>query len=133
MKEQPFEEFVSVSPMNHAPQHVIDPVTDFNGAVMNNELEEQLFRDATTRKVESDEGWSSTENETPAPLFSSGEGRVLRSVMGEVPSVHAFDDVRMVDNVVCANGLKSINSIVDPENDLIRKNMLFPTIEDMKV
>lgn len=143
MEERPSEEFISVSRTNHdplsvdllvsSPQHVIDPVTDFNGAVMNNELEEELFRDGTTREEESDEGWSSTEDEAPAPLFSSEEGRVLRSVMGEVPSVHSFDDVSMVDKVVCANGLRSRDGIADPENDIIRKNLSFPTMEDMKV
>ena len=111
-----------------SPQHVSDPVTDFNSAVMNNELEEEVFRDRTPREVDSDEGWSSTENEVPAPLFSSEESRVLRSVLGEVPSVHAFDDVRMADKAICANGLKSRNVIADPDNDLIRKNMLCGTI-----
>lgn len=143
MEERPSEEFVSVTRTNHdplsvdllisSPQRVVDPVTDFNGAVMNNELEEELFRDGTTREEESDEGWSSTEDEAPAPLFSAEESRVLRSVMGEVPSVHAFDDVSMVHKAVCANGLRSRDGIADPENDIIRKNLLFPTMEDMKV
>nr|CCI55408.1 PH01B015M02.9 [Phyllostachys edulis] len=143
MEERPSEEFISVSRTNHgplsvdlpvcSPQRVVDPVTDFNGAVMNNELEEELFRDGTTSEVEPDEEWSSTEDEAPAPLFSSEEGRVLRSVIGEVPSVHSFDDVSISDKAVCANGLKSRDGIADLENDVIRKNMLFPTIEDMKV
>lgn len=143
MEERPSKEFVSVSHTNHgpllvdvpvsSPQRVIDPVTDFNGAVMNNELEEELFRDGTTREVESDEGWSLTEDKAPAPLFSLEEGMVLRSVMGEVPLVHAFDDVSMSDKAVCANVLKNRDVIPDPKNDIIRKNMLFPTIEDMKV
>lgn len=143
MEEQPSEEFVSVSRTNHglllvdllvsSPQRVIGPVTDFNGAVMNNELEDELFRDGTTREVEFDKGWSSTEDEAPAPLFSSEEGRVIRSVMGVVPSVHSFNDVSMVDKAVCANGLRSRDGITDPENDIIWKNLLFPTMEDMKV
>ena len=53
--------------------------------------------------------------------------------MGEIPSVHAFEDVRMVGNTVCANGLKSRDGIVDPENDVIRKDMLFSSMEDTKV
>lgn len=112
---------------------VSDPVTDFNGVVITNELDEEVFRDGTIRDVESDKGWSSTKNEASAPLFSSKEGRVLQSVMGEIPLVHAFEDVRMVGNVVCANGLKNRDVIADPENDIIRKDMLFASMDDMKV
>lgn len=138
MEEPPSEEFVGVSVNNDAPrlvdlshvivpspQHVSDPMNNFNGAVMNNELEEEVFQDRKTGEVESDKGWSSTKNDIPAPLFSFKEGRVLCSVLGEVPSVHAFDDVRIADKVICANGLKSRNDIADPDNDLIRKSMLF--------
>nr|ADB85288.1 putative retrotransposon protein [Phyllostachys edulis] len=71
--------------------------------------------------------------ERPSEEFSAEEGRVLRSVMGEVPSVHSFDDVSMVDKAVCANGLRSRDGIADPENDIIQKNLLFSTMEDMKV
>ena len=46
--------------------------------------------------------------------------------------MHAFDDVRMADKAVCANGLKSRNDIADPDNDLIHKNM-FSSMDDMKV
>ena len=94
-----------------SPQYVSDPVTDFNGAVMNNKLEEEVFRDGITYDLDFNEGWSSTENEAPALLFSSEEGWVLHSVMGEIPSVHAFEDVKMVGYVVYANGLKSQNAI----------------------
>ena len=36
--------------------HLSDPVTDFNGVVLNNELDEEVFRDGTVRDVELDEG-----------------------------------------------------------------------------
>lgn len=53
--------------------HVSYSMTEFNRAVMNNELDEEVFASRTYVEGDSDDSWSSTEDEASPPLFSSEE------------------------------------------------------------
>jgi hypothetical protein len=60
------------------------------------------------------------------------EVRTLKAVHVDVPEVPSYEDISLTKNALCDNGLMSTEEEQDSEKELVKKGMLFDSLDEVK-